>query len=133
MMGRGKPPRSVRNAPKWAKRDARWTWQKRRKDMLTTLLHEWAHVYQDTREMGRQLPPPLGSHIEGAAQLFAHDAAKDRIKGYKKRGGGRRPYNPNAGSMYKLQMDALKELEAPEFWMRGQFGENYGKNPRDIR
>lgn len=76
----------------------------------TTLLHEWAHVYQDHRKV------PSWEAREGGAQLFSHKLGWAN------------------GIDDRAQVRAFRaEVGWGRFaWRRAQFGEHWGADPRTI-
>lgn len=82
-----------------------------------TLLHEWAHVYQD---------PEVLHEIdarEGGADLFKRNIGREILR----RGRHRSGYYPDEHAI-----DFIRKF-GRDAYRREQFGENFGRNPREIR
>jgi hypothetical protein len=118
----GRTPRAVRRAPRWDRRHMRREWTRTKNDLTTTLLHEWAHVFQDP------MIPNMILIREPAASLFASWAARQRIKGFMRRDGSRAQFRPTPS--YPDECRELRQTHPPSYWQREQFGVLWGANPR---
>lgn len=85
----------------------------RRRSAQETLLHEWAHIYQDPAVLKSE-----GLDKEQLANAFASRVAEKLLNGEQ----------PSP-----VLMSDLRAKYGPGYIMRGQFGSNYGTDPTTIR
>lgn len=88
--------------------------RERRRSAQETLLHEWAHVYQDP-----SLAYSEGLDKEVAANTFAAKARRQMFGG--------------ASTVPRPLAKQQRAKYGPGWLMRGQFGSNYGLDPTTIR